>query len=257
MNSNQRIILISGKKQSGKSSLRNYIAGVKLTDEGVISRCNISNQGNLMVPTIVNGQEVLQILDLNKIDSKYFQYAAENIWPYVKNYSLANYLKLIVMDLFGLSYDQCFGTNADKETETNVRWRDIAFALPPRRVGAIKSKGLMDHFLTARQVMEEFGEMCRKINPNCWAESCKSLIQREGYPFVIIDDIRYPNELELFKDMNTISIRLTKEIEKSEAEAENALNDYRNFDLIVDNRDMDMETKNKIVHDFLIEKGWL
>src|SRR5690606_28595135 len=102
--------------QSGKSSLRNYVMGVKLVDNGVLSRFNISTKGDLMVPTVKGPLETMECLDLCSRDIRFFEYAYQYIWPHCKNYSFANYLKYICIDLFGLSYEQCFGTADEKVT---------------------------------------------------------------------------------------------------------------------------------------------
>jgi len=76
----QKIIIISGKKQSGKSSLRNYIMGRKIVDSGKSwDRFNISTTGELMVPT---GKQYLEVLDLNNNHPEFSTYAQQFIWPY-------------------------------------------------------------------------------------------------------------------------------------------------------------------------------
>ena len=256
----QKVLLISGKKQSGKSSLCNYLVGQELVKKGVLGTFNISNTGKLMVP-VDEKQKQFEILDLNQRNPVYFEYALTSIWPHVKNYSIANMLKYMAMELFGLTYDQCFGNEEDKNSQTNIRYSDISFALPRRIVGQLKKENEINEFLTARRFLEIFGtDVCRKIYDRCWVQKVIKDIRLEGYPFVIIDDVRGANEIELLeeqKDLDLIKIRLQREPFKSDTELANSLDGKDElFDLIIP-KDVSIVEKQYLVNKFLEDKKWI
>lgn len=240
----QKVLLISGKKQSGKSSLRNYIVGKTLVDSGVWPTFNLSTKGELMVPT---GKEYLEVLSLDSHTTSYYDYASQNIWPYVKNYSFARALKTMAIDMFGVYPEQCFGTNEDKDTHTNIKWADIAFSLPPRFVGSLKEKGLYNEYMTGREFLENLGGIMRKIHPDCWVNQCISDITIEEYPHIVIDDLRFPNELKKFEDhdnFNVISLRLKRNPYPTDVESETAFDNLDHlFDIVIDNTDMSLIEK--------------
>lgn len=268
----QKILLISGRKSSGKTALANYLIGRKLVDahtpeNPTFTRFNISTTGKLMVPVIreIHGEkkEVLELLDLNQQNPDFHRFASVKIWPYAKNYSMANYLKYTCMELFDLDYDQCFGTDDDKNKPSNVKWKDISFVLPPRTVGRVKDEGRYDDFLSARELLEEFGtSICRRLYPDCWANKCYKSILFEEYPFCVIDDIRFANEIEVFKanrECEILTIRLRRNPYNGHSEAEVSLDNYplENFDFVLDNSEMELSEKHEKVAEFLISKGWL
>ena len=71
----------------------------------------------------------------------------------------------------------------------------------------------------------------------------------EKYHWAIINDCRFPNELDVFKDKNPIVVRLFRNITNSQHESEIALDnyDFKQFSNLyeIDNREMSWEDKNK------------
>jgi hypothetical protein len=253
----QNILLITGKKQSGKDSLCNFIHGYLMKKHGIIDEYSLSPMGNLIVPTDNGGNG---ILDLSQHNDEFYQYAAENIWPYVKSYSFAKYLKEICMELFDLSYDQCFGTDDDKNSYTDVRWSNVSFCLPPRTVGELKRSHKYDEFLTAREVLEIFGtKICRQINDFCWINKCLADVKKENVPLAIICDGRFPNEIIRSVEFGAKTIRLARNLYNSNSAPEVALDSWKpeKYDLYVDNRSMSIEDKHDIVLKNLIKWGWV
>lgn len=252
----QKVVGISGKKQSGKSSLRNFLMGIKLVDSGVLRKFNISTKGELMVPTVIDSKDEMRGLDLNQRNYNFQIYASQVIWPVIKNYSIANNLKYTIIDLFQVEYEQCFGSDDDKNKETNIRWADISFALPPRIVGKIKKEGKIDYFLTARELMETFSQLCRNIKSDCWLNKNNMEIERDNYPMSIVDDIRYRNELISMKEkFDLFSIRLERAPFYSDSEGEIDLDGYTGFDLIIP-AEATIQEKNDLALQALRDKGW-
>ena len=260
----KEIILISGKKQSGKSSLRNYIVGKRVVDsQKSWNTFNISTKGELMVP--INKNQ-MSLLDLNNTYNGFAEYADQYIWPYAKNYSIANSLKYMCINMFGLDYTQCFGTDEEKETSTNIRWSDIKFFLPPRTVGQLRESNKIDEFLTGREFMENIGKLFRNIYATSFVNDCIANILNDPYPYCVVDDVRYPNEVEAFLELSRTfdnikvhTIRLLRNPYNSSAEAETALDGYPDsvWDFMLDNSEMEIKEKNFLVDKFLTKNKWI
>lgn len=261
----QKILLLSGSKQAGKDTSCNFIHGHVMLSQGVINEFYIDDGGKLVTNTAFYDeggtlQQGMGVLDLDNPSELFQAYASSQVWPHVKAYSFADSLKDICMRLFGLTYEQCYGTNDDKNTLTSVKWNDISFALPPRTVGQIKRAGKIDDFLTARDFLQQFGtNICRKINPNCWVNDCFSQIIEEGVPLAIIRDARFPEEIETGWKHNAKVIRFNRNPNKDTHESEVALNKWKpgKFDFYLDNANMNIEEQNNAVKDKMIEWEWL
>ena len=188
-----RILAFSGNKQSGKTTCCNFLHGYQLRCQAIVENFSILETGELVVTTSVineNGEinKGDAILDVSRLDMEFAEWAIYSMWPFVKKYSFAAPLKEIAIGLFDLSQEQCFGTDEQKNTLTNVRWGDI----PGIDVAKSKKRKKM----TAREFLQYFGtEVCRKIKEDVWAERCLKDIYSEDPLLAIIDDCRFPNEV--------------------------------------------------------------
>lgn len=161
----------------------------------------------------------------------------------VKIYNFADPLKKdICINILGMSYDQCYGSDDQKNTPTNCFWDNKQ--------------------LTAREVMQFVGtDFFRKMQHNVWAGATINKINQDKPDLAIIADCRFPNEVDAIHDDGGIVIKLTRNPYNSNHSSEMALDDDQypssNFDLILDNKNMTITEQNKIVHSFLIDKGIL
>jgi hypothetical protein len=160
-----------------------------------------------------------------------------------KIYNFADALKQdICMNILGLTYDQCYGTDDDKNTLTNLTWDN--------------------KLLTAREAMEIIGtSIFRKLKDNVWVDAALNKIKRDNIDLAIIPDCRFPNEVEFIKQCGGYVIRLDLDPFHSNAHAETALDretyDWRKFDFLIMNSSMSIEEKNKEILRFLSNKGIL
>ncbi len=160
-----------------------------------------------------------------------------------KIYNFADPLKQnICMNIFGLTYDQCYGDDNHKNELVNCYWPDT---LNP---------------MTAREVMQYIGtDIFRKIQKNVWADATILKIKKEAYDLAVIADCRFPNEVEAVKNAGGIVIKLNRNIYYSDHASETALDyenyDYSNFDYVIDNQDIDILTQNQLISTFLQKKG--
>lgn len=169
-----------------------------------------------------------------------------------KIYSFADPLKIdICMNLFGLTYEQCYGSDENKNSYTELKWENM-----PDYSGNIQG------FMTAREVMEYVGtNIFRKIKNNIWVEATIRKIQNEKPNLALIPDCRFPNEVNHLLNCNASVIRLTLDPFHSLSNSETALDqdkyDWSKFSLVIDNKDANMETKNQQILEYLQYKGLL
>jgi hypothetical protein len=177
-----------------------------------------------------------------------------------KVYSFADPLKQdICINILGLTYEQCYGTDDDKNTLTSLRWKDFpGYDITWTWNDEYHESG----FMTARQVMECVGtKIFRELKKDVWSEATIRKIKSENIDIALVADCRFPNEVETIKASGGIVIRLAKDPFKSNSESESALDqcffDWSKFDLVLDNTDMSIENKNKIIQEYLVNKGIL
>ena len=197
------ILSFSGRKQSGKSTSADYII-------------------SLITQTDIKIRENRHELNMS-----------------YKIYSFADPLKQdICINILGLTYDQCYGSDDDKNTMTDLWWDEVQ--------------------LTARQAMEIIGtKIFRALKTNVWVDATINKIKKENVDLAIISDCRFPNEVEAVKNSGGLNIRLDLDPFHANSISENSLDqdvyDWSNFDLIIKNSKMTIEEKNKEILRFLFD----
>jgi hypothetical protein len=159
-----------------------------------------------------------------------------------KIYNFADPLKNLCIDILGLEYKQCYGTDEDKNELVNCYWNN--------------------NQLSAREVLQIVGtEMFRTMQENVWSAATIRLISKENFPLSIIADCRFPNEVEAIKSVGGTVIKLNRNPYNSLHISEIALDaenyDQQIFDLIINNSDLNISQQNRIIHTFLLDQGIL
>jgi cytidylate kinase len=157
-------------------------------------------------------------------------------------YNFADPLKTLCIDILGLEYRQCYGTDTDKNELVDCHWDNKQ--------------------LTAREVLQIVGtDMFRKMQHNVWSAATIRKIKKEKPDLAIIADCRFPNEVDAVKSADGIVIKLTRNPYNSYHESEVALDtdqyDQSSFDLVVDNSKINITEQNKIIYNFLQQRGVL
>lgn len=158
-------------------------------------------------------------------------------------YSFADPLKKdICMNILGLTYDQCYGSDDNKNELTHNYWDGKQ--------------------LTAREVMQFVGtDVFRKMQKDVWAGATIKKILQEQPQIALIADCRFPNEVQAVKNAGGIVIKLNRNPYNSDHSSETALDpnnyDYGNFDLVVSNEYMNIPQQLNAVFSFLQNKGIL
>ena len=245
------IIGFSGAKQSGKSTCATFLHGYQLRFNDVFEKFLMDEKGSLFVNATEideNGQEGegLGMLDVDRQDEEFLEYASRNIWPFVRSFSFADPLKSIAIQLFGLTEEQCYGTDEDKNTPINIKWENMP--------NVINASG----FMTAREFLQHFGtDVCRGIKPDIWTSACINRILSSGTELAIVPDVRFPNEVESIQKAGGKVIRLTRKPHEDEHDSETALDGYDEFDHVIHNADMNIDQTNMALMEVMKGWGWL
>lgn len=170
----------------------------------------------------------------------------------VCTYSFADPLKKnICVDLLGLTPQQCWGSDEDKNSLTELLWQNM-----PGYTGNLTGQ------MTAREVMEYVGtKMFRKMKDKIWVEATLNEIKKDNADIALLLDNRFPNEVDPILEIGGYVIRLTRNPFHSIAEPEVALDpdkyDWNKFSCIIDNDDCDIDQKNSLIKRFLLKQGIL
>ncbi len=253
-----KILGLSGRKQSGKNTSCNFLMGMELIS-GVWSY-----KGNLVEIEDFQLNEHGDILikldgDYKKIDiynpnNNLYEFLLGNIWPFIKNYSFGDKLKQICIELFDLTYNQCYGSDEDKNTFTNYKWSQMSDEIiDDFTIGTTIGTG--NEYITAREFLQLFGtNVMRNIYDNIWVNACIKQIKSEQPELAVITDVRFKNEIDGIKKAGGKVIRLTRKVHNDSHGSETSLDNYKEFDAVIDNQNMDIEQQNKEL--FKILKQW-
>jgi hypothetical protein len=116
--------------------------------------------------------------------------------------------------------------------------------------------------MSVREVLQYWGtEVFRKAYHNVWADACIRAIRKDGCEFAVITDCRFPNEVDVAKAEGGKVIRLTRNIFPGDAHAsETALDidryDWSNFDHVIYNEDIGINGTCLRILKFLMDNQW-
>ena len=194
--------------------------------------------------------------------------------------SFADTLKQFCMETLGLSREQCYGTDDQKNSPTKYYWEDVEiyfrwkfgdrkfknlsdnseFSLEKDSINRLTFyKTLLDYEpvnikcgkMSARDILQLFGtELVRETFGNVWAEATLRRIKTQGQWLSLITDVRFDNEVDaVLKQEFGYVIRLTrspfgtKDTHASEAALDN-FDWNKDKCFVLDNRDLSVEEQN-------------
>lgn len=241
--SNQLIICLSGKKRSGKNTAVNFIAGMYLLRTKQITDFRLDNFGLLHCNK--NSHEfTVEEGEFNKVFT-----GAE-----IKLYSFADCLKEFCINVLGLTYEQCYGTEEQKNSRTNLRWSKM----PTYKDDGGTCVTDFDPLITGREVLQYFGtDIIRKMCDNAWVNATINKIKNDNVKLALITDGRFPNEINAINNIGGKTIRLLRDIGKDNHISETILDNYdkNKFSLVIDNRNMGVEDQCNYLEPYI--KKWL
>ena len=245
------ILGISGKKQSGKTTCGNFLLGCAMLSNDVVEYASLDEKGQLILPYVDDSGDIKPcIFPSFSVHPGMVKYMEENVWSEIKIYNFADPLKSLCMDILGMSYEQCYGTDDDKNTETNFDWANvISYAT---RYPSAK--------MTAREVMQYVGtDFFRKIYPQVWVDSTLRRIKKDNPRLAVVVDCRFENEVRGIQEAGGKVIRLSRNIygDSDQHPSETALDNYSGFDYVLQNQDMDISSQNQELYNKLAEWSFI
>lgn len=282
------IIGFAGKKQSGKNTSCNFIIGHTMVSLGIVRGVfKVNNKGQLWISDLFGDNTYEGVFDVTRNSDAVRKFLAEHLDSYVKLYSFADVLKQdVCMKVLGLTYEQCYGTDAQKMSPTHLRWENMPGVVTQSlwsltegymeqkheveqlegRLGKYYEKlhGVVFHepgVMTARDVMQFVGtEIFRKMYEQVWVDATVRRIQNDKPCLALVADVRFPNEVYGLQKAEGLVVRLTRNSDAPDThESETALNpdrfDWNSFNLVLDNSKMSIEEQNQAVYSLLVSIG--
>lgn len=119
---------------------------------------------------------------------------------------------------------------------------DRIFALDDETKNSLSTiKDAEGNYYTIRQLLQKFGtEVGRNISPNLWVDALMNdyiKAKSDGYEEDwIVTDVRFQNEANAIRENGGILIRINRNTGLNDTHiSETALDDYKDFDLVIDN----------------------
>lgn len=242
-----KILCLCGRKGSGKNTLANFLHGYQLKSCEKIDSFDLDVNGDLFIKGINDKNELaIAKIDIMSRDLAFAEWASYNVWPFIKAYSFAEALKEICVGLFNIPREMLYGTEAEKNQLTHLRWENMPgiICLSERDTGP----------MTAREFMQFFGtEIMRKMYQEIWARHTLANIVEEDSQLAVITDGRFLNEIDSVKSCGGKSIYLTKRIDDDTHASEASLS-AKDCDVVIDNQNQTLsETCVELVK---VLEGW-
>jgi len=155
--------------------------------------------------------------------------------------AVADPIKEMLAEPFGLERSKLFGNVDDKESPTQYRWEKIPESIRSKefagRTGA----------MTVRDMMKFVGtDLVRQLfDQQIWVRSMCRRIERSQADVILITDVRFPNEMAMVRDyggrmmmVNGVQ-RAENALKKDIHSTENALDGFLEDDYVIENRKND------------------
>jgi hypothetical protein len=224
------IIGVSGKKRSGKDSLCKYLQAWYFCN---FEQKDVTFKQRQDGKIVFNGRPGLGDDTVQDYDCKI--------------YSFADPLKKFCIEIMGLTYENCYGTEEEKNSFSNYRWNNLPLLsrIKYSKYYIIPRSG----FMTAREILQYVGtDIFRNMFSNTiWVNATIDTIKRENKKIALIADIRFESEIDaIMNEKNGCIIRLKRKIADDEHTSETQLDnfDFSQFgdrSLVIDNREMTIE----------------
>ena len=250
-----KIIGFAGRKQSGKNTSCNFIMAHKLFQYGVCKKASLNKDGNIIVSDLFG--EGVSDLDWIPLTPDYVNTdMLFGNFSVCKIYAFADPLKEFCINVLGLEHRQVYGTDADKNSYTHLRWENMPGVIchpnyvecgnathsdiDPSEIGLIIHKpGPM----TAREVLQFVGtEIFRKMYQKVWIDALIRRIRKDKPDIALICDVRFDDEILALQEENAVVIGLLRDVHNSQG---SHASEKTNFDLcnyVIDNTNMDMNS---------------
>lgn len=247
----QKILAFSGKRNSGKNTLSNFLVGNFLYSAELVKNFNIDEAGKLQVETHDGN---IGFFPIDVRSGPVFDYLKEQVFPWIRPFAFADPMKRHAIDFFGLPEELVYGGQDEKNTPTEYTWQQF--------YNLIGVDSPNTAFMTIRDILKFVGtEMYRdRFDKNFWVKRFLKDVERSDTELATATDTRFPNEVFGVKEAGGKVIRLTKTTFHDEHESETSLDpdkfDWDNFDAVLDNQNLTMEQTFEALIDILSGWGW-
>jgi hypothetical protein len=193
--------------------------------------------------------ESMGVFDVFQDSQSFVDYASSTFWPFVRAYNFADPLKRMCMGLFGLTREQCYGTDEEKNSLTDILWDDIPIVLTGGKFQTFDGSKSNSGPMTAREFMQTFGtNICRRIKNDIWVSLCINQIKDQNPNLALIGDCRFKNEIDIVHEAGGRVIYFTRNSETSDGHDSEKASEYKeHYDCIIDNTNIGVEEQNKLV----------
>ena len=235
-----QILGFTGRKQAGKDTACNFILAVKLVELGIARSSRLADNGSI---------EVTDVLNEKVPEKEWFSFSSpdvdtgalfkDRLGAFIRVYSFAKKLKELSIDLFNLDPKLVFGSDKDKNTKTDLLWKDMPTG--PSQKGR----------MSIREVLQYVGtDIFRKKSDNIWVDSCLAQIKHESPEIALISDVRFENEVLAIQEAGGYVVGLTRQkhsndMHDSETRVDRCL---ELCDAIVDNQDLAIPDQNEKIY---------
>lgn len=238
-----QIVGFSGKKQSGKNTCCNFVLMLKLIENGICEKARIGDDGLIYVSDVLgesNGEEYMKFEKPSINTDAVLESLGE-----VKLYALADNLKQMAVEIFGIAPEMVYGTDKQKNQKTKFLWTDMpGLDFNFKATHANKKK-----YMTARQFLQYMGsEVFRNMYKNIWLDSLIRRIEKDNPKLALVSDVRFDNEIKGIQEHGGIVIGLSRDLFNSK---DTHISEQIKFDLcdtVIDNTDLDIAEQNKAVY---------
>lgn len=260
---NKLTIVMSGKKQSGKSSMCNHIRARFLNARQTSYKFSIDQQGNLLTHKYQMEKDYSLTYPTELETKKLFETPAKYGCSEVNNvkvYSFADPLKKFCIDVMGVPWENCYGTDEQKNTPLeHLLWENIPKELRLQKIvhhpekyiefsGVVKEAWseliVQTGCMSGRDLMQFLGtDVCRRLYGDCWARGTYNLITNDGIELALVADARFPNEITMGNTVGAKTVRLLRNVHADLHQSETALDNFPQADytVVMDNQNLTLE----------------
>lgn len=195
----------------------------------------------------------------------YFRQFVSEPHEFIRIYSFADLIKKnICIDVLGLSYEQCYGTDEQKNTPTKYKWEDMFIEIRDKNSVIDPTEEYYREYkhgyMTGREIMQVIGtDIFRdRFNKDIWVDATINKIKSDGCTVAIINDTRFKSEVDKLAKEDAFIFRLTRQKESTDMHQSEIDLDYYDWSIIsnnrfclVDNKEMSKEEQFSYVLNFL------
>jgi len=261
-----QIVGFVGKKQSGKDTSCNFLLAMKLAELNVCDVSRINDDGEVEVSDVLGEKDpALEWIPFKPPHVDVDGLFESELGQFIRIYALAGTLKDMAVQILGLSPEQAYGTDVDKNTLTDLFWENMpgiisATELKNQKISkkAAATLGLTVHesgAMTGREVLQYVGtDMFRKMNSNVWLDSLFRKIKEDSPELALISDVRFLNEAEWIKRRGGFLVGLDRNPSTKEDShaSEKAVEECLvACDIVIENSKMTIAEQNKEIYQAL------